>query len=670
MVDRSLEGRRNPMSEKGSMPERPRSHQLETESRHAFEAALPSRFVYRDESFDDYGIDGTVEEFDDSDHATGLRFNVQLKATDERDLEKSLAVRIRRDTADYYRSLSLPVLMVRYRAADGTSYARWFHQFDPPRGSTDTKTVTFRWLPEDLVDKDTPARLVGEARAFLNLRSKSLELPLDLYLDVAPEGVYGLSPTALRYALRTAASGPGIFSVNGGDCPPAGIRVVARDAALSINLAEVTTATVDLEGYQAGETGETFGRDAMVLAALAFDNIGRTEIAADLTAASLADSPLAGVPEVAWSLAATLRRARSVRESLRIAESLDACEDPASRDASYPFMLTARWHVQSWDIGEFQAYESAMERRIARRSNEDLEVAAGRESYNLGHVFRGRHEPDKALKAYDRAAQLDPTYRDRQYFHEERAGVLFSAGRFDDAAELYAVANEMGEHHRIVGLRADALMFAGRYAEALAAFLHHNQLAGVDGMAEWRIKERFMSVVVGQLDIASQDRDHDAAVAAVELDYEGTPPGELAAALEGALRLDALLAVAWFNLGRAYLDSEREEAAVMAYLGAAACARGDAEAWMNVLVLGTGAQRVDIAGDALECGARIVGDEFRRQLVRWSQHPKNAAHGEEMLAIVDKFFDEQPVPREALVLRFVEDDGEVQEFVLGQGERD
>jgi hypothetical protein len=85
------------------MPQRPRSHQIESESRRAFAEGLGDRFVFRDER-DDYGLDGTVEEFDEAGPATGLRFHVQLKATDEQDLSRSLAVQIKRETANYYRS--------------------------------------------------------------------------------------------------------------------------------------------------------------------------------------------------------------------------------------------------------------------------------------------------------------------------------------------------------------------------------------------------------------------------------------------------------------------------------------------------------------------------------------------------------------------------------------
>jgi hypothetical protein len=106
------------------MPERARSHQIETESRVAFETALGSRFKYQVESAPEYGIDGTVEEFDASNQATGLRFYTQLKGTDDEDLSKSLAVSLKWDTVAYLRSQALPTLMVRYRAVDETLYAR------------------------------------------------------------------------------------------------------------------------------------------------------------------------------------------------------------------------------------------------------------------------------------------------------------------------------------------------------------------------------------------------------------------------------------------------------------------------------------------------------------------------------------------------------------------
>ncbi len=107
------------------MPQRPRSHQLEEESNRTFESHLPSRWVAR-RMHPDYGLDYTVEIFDADEKGTGLSFHVQLKATDESDLDRALgSVRFPRETADYYRSQTLPVLIVRYHAPSKQLFGRW-----------------------------------------------------------------------------------------------------------------------------------------------------------------------------------------------------------------------------------------------------------------------------------------------------------------------------------------------------------------------------------------------------------------------------------------------------------------------------------------------------------------------------------------------------------------
>jgi tetratricopeptide (TPR) repeat protein len=650
------------------MPERARSHQIETESRVAFETALGSRFTYQVESAPEYGIDGRVEEFDASNRATGLRVWTQLKGTDEEDLSKSLAVSLRWDTVAYLRSQALPVLMVRYRTADKTLYTRWFHQFEPPKGKLGEKTVTFRWKPTDLMDEESPERLVEEARAFLELRSSTLGLPLDLYLEVGPEGALGLASSVLLFALRDVTDATDVFAMKSGPPPPASIRVAATDERLSVNLAEVTSTLIDLDNYQPGEVGEEFGRDAMVLAALALDRIGRTDAASRLTVTFLEHSALVRDLDIAWSLSMTLRRSRRIREALQIADSLDASDDPARQEASFLFLLAARWHVQSWSDEELAEYRELMEARISRRQQSDRPIEAARESYSLATVFRGCRKPEDALASYDQAATLEPAYVDRPYFHEERAGALFGCGRYDEAAQVYGLAQKMQPEPRLVGLRADSLMFAGSYADALAAFREFN--ASGEDKAEWRIKEVFMAIVVEQLEIDSQARDHDAAMNAVDLDYEGTPPSELAIALERVPHLDALFAVAYFNLGRAHLDLGLEEAALANYLAAAACQRVDAEAWMNVMIQGMNVQRYDLAADAVVCGATIVGQSFRRELVRWTHATKRGVFGDQMLAIVDKVFDKmreeerQREERGHVLVRLLNDDGPIEEVVL------
>ncbi|WP_443030611.1 DUF4365 domain-containing protein [Sphingomonas sp. RT2P30] len=63
------------------MPRRPRSHQVEDISIRRFEDMLPRAWVSRI-VVPDYGVDRDVEIFTAAGESTGLKFAVQLKATD------------------------------------------------------------------------------------------------------------------------------------------------------------------------------------------------------------------------------------------------------------------------------------------------------------------------------------------------------------------------------------------------------------------------------------------------------------------------------------------------------------------------------------------------------------------------------------------------------------
>src|SRR5260221_5556264 len=143
------------------MPKRPRQHQLESESRAAIRSAIPSLWVYRDLD-QDYGIDSEVEIFGASGSATGAKFLVQLKATDQPDVRRALRLWFRRSIGEYYSSLDLPVLIVRYHAPSKLLYARWFHSLDPYYGKRKSAGISFQLGEQDAWTDSTPDRLVVE----------------------------------------------------------------------------------------------------------------------------------------------------------------------------------------------------------------------------------------------------------------------------------------------------------------------------------------------------------------------------------------------------------------------------------------------------------------------------------------------------------------------------
>lgn len=151
------------------MPSRPRQHQLSEESRKAFEAALPSSWVFRVEQ-PDYGIDGSVELFDDSGNTTGLRFFLQLEATDNSNENVAKQVRVRLDTAAYYKKLDLPVLIVSYHSPTKTLFARWFDEFDPYYGGVGKEFVLFSLNDDNRWNDNTPSEIQRDPRQRRRIR--------------------------------------------------------------------------------------------------------------------------------------------------------------------------------------------------------------------------------------------------------------------------------------------------------------------------------------------------------------------------------------------------------------------------------------------------------------------------------------------------------------------
>jgi tetratricopeptide (TPR) repeat protein len=646
------------------MPKRPPEHRLEEQSHDAFRRALGDRFLYRRE-VPDYSVDGEVEEFDVDDRATGLRFYVQVKSTRKASLKRALAVSVPLETATYYRSLPLPLLMVLYHKPSESIYARWFHQFDPYYGGVGKKSITFKWLLGDALIPEELFRLGSEARAFLSLRSANLQLPMTFHLDAPAAGALALTKNELMFAMRAAViRRPDILRLSAEPGARGSLQIMVRNDLLRANLADVATATIHLDRYEAGAYGEQLATDAMVCTALAFEHLGQADLASRLAAPFLPESSIILAPEVTWALSASYMRSRRLHESLAISEALDKSDDPDRRAGSIFFALPLLGHGGPLSPVEFEAFVRTYDQRILRRKEEGDDVGAGRESYNLANLLRRNSRPEEALRYYERAAQGDPGYLERSYFWHEKAGVLFGSHNYPEAAEAYARAFQLGKDPFALALGADALMFAGRYEEALKQFQGYNQKNEIGD--EWRLKELFLEVLVEQFHTPCQERDPRGALKRGEqINFEAAP-SEIAAALDGVLQIDALEGGAWFNLGKAHLELSKDEAALVDYLAAALCLECDAEAWVAALIQGLVCEKgPQFIQDIVTCGARMAGDRFRRQLVEWSRTQTDHASSDELLGIIDLGIAQQEAERdESFALRFHDDDGGTQEFPI------
>lgn len=166
------------------MTQRSRSHQIETESRNALRAALPSAWTV-ERIVNDYGIDERVEIFDAKGRATGLVFYVQLKATDIGDETRALKIRVREKHLSYWNRLADPVLLVLWHIPTKSLYWRWAHHHHPygkfsaarPDGLI-PPTLTVKFSSRGLWNVADPERLASEVRYLRKVQSWSLHLPL------------------------------------------------------------------------------------------------------------------------------------------------------------------------------------------------------------------------------------------------------------------------------------------------------------------------------------------------------------------------------------------------------------------------------------------------------------------------------------------------------------
>lgn len=659
------------------MPKSTREHALERESRIAFEGAVPSRWVYRRKDADDYGVDGEVEIFDTDGKATGLHFNVQLKATDEVKLSKALARSIPLDHASYYRSLTLPVLMVRYVAIDNALYTRWFHSHDSYGAKRDRKSLTFRWNPEDVWAESRPEELIAQTRAFLELRSSSPQLPMQFAMDVDAPLEWTLSDDEVEIAIRTAGSlRPDIVVVASNDPSPGSGRLLVRPDRIAVEVARVTAATLHIDGsYEPGRNGEQLGRDVFALMALAFEHAGQAGIAGRLATTFLPASSLVPHPEALWALSAAMSRSRMVREALDLSETFDIDDDSDAREASYSFTFPALANAATLTLEEIRRYREVGVARIQRREEARDHVAAAREYHNLANHYRAQGEPAEALRRYERAAELDAKYLHRAHHWNERAGVLFGLERYQEATDAYDRAIELGANGWPYVLRADSLLFAGRYEEALNGFRAWNEEQADLGRAyEWVIKEMVAADIVEEHGITSQMRDPEAARRVTGEAINAAPPlsdEEVRSVADRALGFDALEPYTWFTLGAAEDKLSERDAAEQAFLAAAVLSEWDAEAWAFTFVFAAlGEAPPEHIVGLMSTGQRLTGGRMVPQILDLIRGIDDENFPREHLrAVVNGVLADLPKEPDGFEMRLLGDDGSIESIEVPGADR-
>ena len=558
------------------MAQRPRQHELEGESRRAFECAIPTAWVARPVT-PDYGVDLSVEVFKDG-VSTGLEFYVQLKATDEPDIDKALgSLRISRDHADYYWGLALPVLMVRYHSPSGQLYARWWHGYNPkvavrpdevdPQAEP-ARSLKFVFRPEDEWDAAITEQLIEGVVAFRRFRSADPGFPIGFAVsagdDVDAEEVTR-QLLSLQVLLRPVSS---VVVVRRGPAGSGDPSITIGSEATRVSLADVTSVTMDSAG--AAAKSEEMAANIGCAIAMVLDRVGQANAAAQVAAACVARSTVISGPYMAWTLAGAFFRSQRTLEVLDVIDQLNERGDEDARSAAAVFHTAVLARGDQMTPAERARAVEVAGAALERVKGDCDPHYSAVYAYNLGRAHAIARNWPAAAEAFVHAAGLDASYEHQPYFLRDLACCLFESGRAEEAAEVARKALALEPYRSTEALLADSLMFAGRYAEAHETFSNYLDHAPSRGPADapWRLKLRVLDVVRGLVG-DSQNRRPDGAdetLERIELLDAGATGEEVGAYVQAALDEDALAAGAHHY--RALLSMKEEEGAAVDASGA------------------------------------------------------------------------------------------------------
>lgn len=520
----------------------------------------------------DYGLDQRVEIFD-AGIATGLAFYTQVKATDESDLRRALAVPFETSTLNYFAAVEAPILLLRYHSPTRALYGRWFHRIDDRAANTATRTI--RFAADGAVAAEDLAAIRNEVRLFRRLRTAAPAWPLDVEVRSTSPSMSGhdiavacaAAAGRQRYVRFTPAASPE-------EMVTASVDVDEAATVIHFGVASVT-----FHGAPADDIDEV-AHDVVFGTGLALGVADRHDAANPLMAAGLAKSAAAESIDLVLAATATLARSGDIGGIIKIGRALLDRGSAQAAEILVPLAVVPQPHIDSNDEAVIsELYDDIIEALIALAP-----ISGAAASYSAANWRFSRGDYGGALQRYERALHLDPDYVSRPHYLRERAAAHFECGDYDAALRWYETAYETSSDPQTLARIGDTLLHAGRFADAVSAFDQYEH-AGITDEPIWFFKAhtaRQLYETYGR----SYSREVDAAVALATraLDVADTPEGASLAA--EALELDPLCGEAWWAPGRHRVnngDLERGFPALLMAVGQG----GAADSWAELFLVAT-----------------------------------------------------------------------------------
>lgn len=556
------------------MPKRPKQHQVEDQSIIAFKQSLPREWVYREKDRD-YGIDGEIEIFDKDGYATGLVFLVQLKATDSEDRKRQRRVQLSNSAINYYKSLELPVLIIRYIDELKELYFRWAHAIDRYGSKEDAESYSFLMDENEVWQDTTPEFLeknISEIRIF-----KSLDniLPLTTNLNFTFTKICEISPSKLKSYFRTClADKKELIKIVHSE-ENSNLTINVNEDTVFVNILGMTGCYLhSISHSEYVEVEELIG-DIFVAVTIALIHVNKVLNGIEIFETYVKVAPSLKYPEIVMPI---IREYISLGKTSKI---LDLWKNVPReyKDETLYMIFQIMMLFSEHDVS--MEYEQFLLSKIDENRELDDKTFLGIAHYNYANFLHNRNKDREALSHFRKALKFNPHYYNEDYIYKEIAGTLFHLNKYCLSAKCYKIGINKNYDIESMVLYADALMMRGEYLLARRAFKRYFKASDYIE-PEWLLKDIVLDYIIGISGIRSQHRLYEKA-----LDNDIFKKDNLSTLtqeeLVEVLYVDALSPLAWFNLGMIFFRKDNFQHAMMGYLISALMNPKDSEAWMNAL---------------------------------------------------------------------------------------
>lgn len=644
------------------MTKRVKQHQLEDISRSKYSLAIPRNWVMRDKD-KDYGIDAEVEIFDEKDHATGLVYWVQLKATETSDKLAARKVDLSIDAIKYYKSLDLPVLIVRYSAKEDLFYCKWAHEIDLFYAKKDAKTIRITFCDENIWSEGSAVNTTKYIKKLRAARSGAITLPVPTLMVVKDDAINRIPRGVFMSAYRRALQSYSQLATYQTDPEKAALSVSLKDDELFISLASVTGCTFhSIKGRETEGFAEGIVADVLLGLAVCMANIGQIEMSARIFLDNRMKERFFQKQELLIHFIPMLIR------TSRYGEIIDAvCEVIDSNDDNIIESITTMSAITVADSDDQdrcvklqKLLDKCLEKSVALGENPLI----GTSHYNLGNHYRSRKLYRKSIAHYLMARRFESRYLNQPYYYHELGGVLFELGKYRFSAKLYKLALDKGAPESTKPLYADALMFGGSYKLANDVFSEYLE-STEDDHAEWQLKNMCLETLIDETGVKEQIRRKNEAISKIDISKVGD--SSFSEALEKAIELDNLCGLAWFNLGIERSKSGNHEGAVFGFIVCGLVQTWDIEAWVNATLCCFNKEiPSQIFPLALRTAYFFNGDEFLSRLHIELADRFDGDLLKQFTNAIDELLSNNRDNREAPTIRFMHEDGLFRDVSTGR----